>query len=184
MIKSEFSECSAQCITPNNNEGACVLLRQCPELYDILQNPSPSRIEYLQKSNCGFENKEPKVCCKNQGLSANVEDRYEEVAPSPPRQTSTTRPRPARPSATEAPLVGNVHLLPKIDTCGLSSDNRIYGGEKTEIDEFPWTVLLEYKKRKSSSLKFVNLIKLIKYLPLQQVVKAFTAVGFLLILDT
>ena len=37
-------------------------------------------------------------------------------------------------------------LLPK--DCGRDVSMRIVGGEKAEIDEFPWMTLLEYRKRK------------------------------------
>lgn len=65
------------------------------------------------------------------------------------------RPRPTesefRPKPSESPASafgGNSYLLPTLDYCGQDSSNRIIGGENTEVDEFPWMALLEYKKRK------------------------------------
>lgn len=37
-------------------------------------------------------------------------------------------------------------LLPQPGECGNVISNRIYGGNKTKIDEYPWMALLEYHK--------------------------------------
>ena len=39
------------------------------------------------------------------------------------------------------------NVLPAKGECGIGSSNRIYGGEETELDEFPWNCLIEYAKR-------------------------------------
>lgn len=39
------------------------------------------------------------------------------------------------------------NLIPSTDVCGISTQDRIYGGEKTDLDEFPWMALIEYEKR-------------------------------------
>jgi hypothetical protein len=37
-------------------------------------------------------------------------------------------------------------LLPDFKSCGVSSaGDRIVGGEKTKIDEFPWLALIQYQ---------------------------------------
>ncbi|XP_061402629.1 serine protease easter-like [Musca vetustissima] len=38
------------------------------------------------------------------------------------------------------------NLLPTTRDCGKSFDNRIYGGNVTRIDEYPWLALIEYTK--------------------------------------
>lgn len=38
--------------------------------------------------------------------------------------------------------------LPKPGVCGTVFDNRIYGGNVTKIDEFPWMALIRYELRK------------------------------------
>lgn len=43
-------------------------------------------------------------------------------------------------------LVFKHKYLPESNVCGLEKhDDRIFGGETTDIDEFPWTALLRYK---------------------------------------
>ncbi|XP_058129729.1 CLIP domain-containing serine protease B4-like [Anopheles ziemanni] len=48
------------------------------------------------------------------------------------------------PPTTLPPASG---ALPEPPMCGLQVADRIVGGEVTEPDEFPWTALIEYKKR-------------------------------------
>lgn len=42
-------------------------------------------------------------------------------------------------------------LLPEPGVCGIDTSNRIYGGEVTKLDEFPWMALIEYSKREFDS---------------------------------
>lgn len=42
----------------------------------------------------------------------------------------------------------NSELLPKPGTCGGGSVPRIINGHQTQIYEYPWMALLEFKKRK------------------------------------
>lgn len=39
-------------------------------------------------------------------------------------------------------------LLPKPPVCGVDAEDRIFGGTRTGISEFPWFALLKYSKRK------------------------------------
>ncbi|KAH8358834.1 hypothetical protein KR093_002776, partial [Drosophila rubida] len=44
-------------------------------------------------------------------------------------------------------------LLPQPPICGgVTIDNKIYGGEDAELNEFPWTVLLEYRRVNGNGL--------------------------------
>lgn len=127
-------------------------------------------LEYLQKSNCGYIGNVPNVCCPS--FVGGVDELISELGgrPTPannvrptsrPTRTTTTtvliqgshsRPfdskkeRPTQSSATD--FGGNSYLLPTLEYCGISSSNRIIGGERAELDEFPWMALLEYRKRK------------------------------------
>ncbi|XP_060525633.1 serine protease easter-like isoform X2 [Cylas formicarius] len=37
-------------------------------------------------------------------------------------------------------------LLPTTNECGLSTDDKIYGGSKAKLDDFPWMALIEYQR--------------------------------------
>jgi hypothetical protein len=40
-----------------------------------------------------------------------------------------------------------VKLLPNFSTCGGSTIDRIVGGDRTKVDEFPWMALIQYVYR-------------------------------------
>ncbi|KAJ3647417.1 hypothetical protein Zmor_019296 [Zophobas morio] len=120
------------CQTPNNQDGDCKVINECPSLYQLLERRpiSSSNADYLRRSQCGFVGAYPKVCCPI-GSAA------------PP----TVKP-PIVEGPTEATDIDPVSsdLLPGFDDCGVNTQSRIYGGEKTDLDEFPWMALIEYEK--------------------------------------
>ncbi|KAK0182004.1 hypothetical protein PV327_000179 [Microctonus hyperodae] len=118
------------CVTPNNVSGLCINIRQCPPLLQILVNRpmTPEGVQFLRNSQCGFEGNDPKVCC-----------------PIVNNQTpSTTSEEPNQPGPRNTNINLENPLLP--DDCGRDISLRIVGGERADIDEFPWMVLLEYQK--------------------------------------
>lgn len=78
---------------------------------------------FLSLSQCGYRDRQPLVCCRP------VENAPAPVTPAPV-------PPPNRSS-----------LLPRIGVCGIDAEDRIYGGERTKVNEYPWMVLLQYSKR-------------------------------------
>ncbi|XP_075147894.1 serine protease ea-like [Haematobia irritans] len=114
-----------RCITPNRERALCIVLNDCKYLYNVL-TAKPLRDAdrlYLSRSQCGYQNGKVLICCP---------DRYRQIQPVTPAPTSP----PA--------LINN--LLPHPGQCGNVLSNRIYGGNKTKIDEFPWMALIEYTK--------------------------------------
>lgn len=83
----------------------------------------PDDLDYLRQSSCGFDGQTPKVCCPG--------------IPSQP---------PVNTGGAGGPVTSK--LLPDTSVCGISTVDKIVGGEVTEITEFPWMALLEYQKRK------------------------------------
>eukprot|EP00099_Drosophila_melanogaster_P015520 NP_524362.2 easter, isoform A [Drosophila melanogaster] len=114
-----------RCITPNRERALCIHLEDCKYLYGLLTT-TPLRDTdrlYLSRSQCGYTNGKVLICCP---------DRYRE-------SSSETTPPPK-------PNVTSNSLLPLPGQCGNILSNRIYGGMKTKIDEFPWMALIEYTK--------------------------------------
>lgn len=123
----------------NNIQGYCIQLRQCPALLQLISRKPirPQDTDYLRRSHCGFEGKEPKVCCdpndpanQQQGTGSRVNEGNTNGNSNNFNQNG-----------------GSSNLLPDTKNCGKSLDDRIYGGEKTTLLEFPWMALLEYTKR-------------------------------------
>ncbi|RZC14238.1 uncharacterized protein BDFB_008011, partial [Asbolus verrucosus] len=121
-----------ECTTPNRQQGDCKPINKCSALYSLLEHrPIPaSTADYLRRSQCGFVGAYPKVCC-----------------PIGSSQPPTVKP-PVVEGPTESTNVVPVSsdLLPNTNICGTNTQNRIYGGEKTDLDEFPWMALVEYEK--------------------------------------
>lgn len=124
--------------------GTCMLARECITVANLLKQSREKAINYLMQNHCGFERMNPLVCCNpnvptrpggdqiNFGVTNSGEN------PSPSSQSEN-------PNNSQIDLSNNP-LLP--NNCGRDLSQRIVGGEITELDEFPWMVLLEYQKRK------------------------------------
>jgi Regulatory CLIP domain of proteinases/Trypsin len=111
------------CTTPLNAAGNCIVLQDCSSLLDILKKPpiSDENRLFLQKSQCGYKDRKPFVCC-----------------PIVNSLESSTK----------------LSLLPMLTKCGTNPSNRIVGGERTKIDEFPWLVQVRYQDVRSQKLSF------------------------------
>ncbi|XP_053946959.1 serine protease easter-like isoform X4 [Anastrepha ludens] len=117
-----------RCITPNRERALCIVLDDCKYLFNLLLSTPllDSDRLYLSRSQCGYQNGKVLICCP---------DRYRNFI-NIPSVTPTTQAPPATPS----------NLLPQPGQCGNVLSNRIYGGNVTKIDEFPWMALIEYTK--------------------------------------
>ncbi|XP_073949688.1 phenoloxidase-activating enzyme 1-like [Choristoneura fumiferana] len=134
-----WSYAHSSCVTPLGATSECVSLYDCaPLLASFEQRPLPSHVvSFLRQSSCGFEGYVPQVCC----------------GPLP-AQTSTSTPRP-RPRPTRPPNNNNGQRSPveaedsspaPSDVCGIDTQgDRIYGGQFTDLDEFPWMALMGYR---------------------------------------
>lgn len=144
------------CSTPNSTVGECTKQPDCPELDQLFQikNPPFEVIRYLKKSQCGYDEHVPKVCCET---SSNFSQYI--PAHSPPSQSSSQSPplqsAPGQAPPAEEPEItlgnrfGEGSSSPGKHQCGIQLiDNRIILGTITSIDEFPWMALLKYRTRK------------------------------------
>ncbi|XP_055904457.1 serine protease 7-like [Eupeodes corollae] len=122
------------CRTPDNRNGNCISIHNCPRLLTLIQQrplPAEDRI-FAQKSQCrGGTGQAPHVCCTpNDSVSGNVQ------IPTP--------------ASTAAGAGGEGVILPSAPRCGQAAiGDRIYNGNDTLLDEFAWMVLLEYAKGSS-----------------------------------
>ncbi|XP_023954804.2 phenoloxidase-activating enzyme 1 [Bicyclus anynana] len=140
------SALSESCRTPLGRQSNCVSIYDCPPLLTAFeQRPLPSNvINFLRLSQCGFEGYIPRVCC---GPIPSA---------SPGGQTTTKRPSSsARPIEGEDPVYDEDSYPESRDVCGKETGaDRIYGGQFTELDEFPWMALLGYRPRNNGPLTY------------------------------
>lgn len=121
-----------------NSVGTCIPIHSCGPLFQVLTKKPLTQEDknYLQSVQCGFEGKVPKVCC------------VQSVEPSTSRPVQEFTPPPNQGGVISNPATHN--LLPDESICGQSNEDRIVGGEVTELDEYPWLALLEYRKPRGS----------------------------------
>nr|CAD7428580.1 unnamed protein product [Timema monikensis] len=129
------SEEGESCSSPRRRPGTCINLKDCLPLMTLLQQPRPlppDVVDFLRRSQCGFVGRNPLVCCE---LSS--------------RPTITTEsPVVLSEKLSEPPkdVTGDFRLsfLPR-RICGKrDTANRIIGGNKTAINEYPWMALVGY----------------------------------------
>lgn len=120
----------ARCSTPERIPGQCVSVYSCPNVLSLFQGQvTPSVAEYLRSLQCVSNVGEyPHVCC---------------IFPS----ALTPRP-PATPKNRFSSGTGNI--LPT--TCQVTTTedilgDRVVGGVDARLEDYPWTVLLEYQTR-------------------------------------
>ncbi|XP_055598208.1 melanization protease 1-like [Uranotaenia lowii] len=119
------------CITSKAESGKCVHIDRCPELKKLAYSPTISAAErnLLRISICG----EQMVCCadplspaENPIIKMNLDVSSEDYRMQ----------------------------LPDPDDCGVNPPaDRIYGGDITALDQFMWTVALEFDVRGIRSVK-------------------------------
>ncbi|XP_067616859.1 serine protease easter isoform X1 [Eurosta solidaginis] len=131
-----------RCTTPNERSGSCVFLQNCKILYNIFLYQPISDVNrmYLSQSQCGYLNGNVLICCPDPTSISFV-----------PTKT-TVRPTPSPQTSKKILILDKAskftahEKLPRPGECGQMTSSRIYGGNKTKIDEYPWMVLIEYKK--------------------------------------
>lgn len=104
-------------------------ISRCRNIYNIIMNPNPVYDRYIKASACTIPGEARSVCCKPM-----------EVAPKP----TTTTAGPVGPEI-RVNLEEKQELLPQ--ECGKAIAERIANGNKTEVFERPWMVLLQYRHK-------------------------------------
>lgn len=135
-----LQRCTTQdmCSTPENKPGLCINARNCPAVVQLIlqQRPLPKETQnYLLSLQCGFEGRTPKVCCEQQPVT--VTEKPSTEAPSPQIDLANV---PEPPDVSNHP---NLNLINE-DSCGPVYTQKIIGGNKTGVFEYPWMVLLGY----------------------------------------
>jgi transmembrane serine protease 9 len=126
--------------------GQCVPIQECQQLLALLkQRPLPQQsVQLLRRSQCGFEGRNPKVCCPSSQPVTTVTDPQGMGGKRPPVWDS--KPQEQRmPSGWESHP--NARLIPA-DMCGIDNSQRLWGGNRTDLEQYPWTALFQYQSGK------------------------------------
>lgn len=127
---------SSSCVNPAGNRGECIGIRDCGPILDLLQSQPllPETRAFLVQSRCGTQGRDPMVCCVRQTV-------VNTPRTVPPGNDNTNADYTRTGDNVEYNLSNNP-LLPT--DCGKDLRQRIFGGNRTGLDEFPWMALLEY----------------------------------------
>lgn len=120
-----------ECFTPNDMNGVCINIKRCPYLRNLLetQRKNNTVLAYLRNSACGYEGRDPKVCCP-------LED--EPIVPTT-GVTSTNRPVTSNNNNNNNNNNGEDQVLsnklPSQSTCGRTNTShiRIVGGNPADL---------------------------------------------------
>lgn len=148
--------------------GLCVSIYECPSLLNALKTRQPSAYEFARKCECSpnGQGRRPYVCCtsdtgfvmrnKLTGTRIVFPEDSGETANNPTTTTITaTMTTLTSSESNKYENLQQASLFPKPPECGpVSIANKIYGGEETELGEFPWLANLEYKTRKYTRVEY------------------------------
>ncbi|XP_058123247.1 serine protease easter-like [Anopheles ziemanni] len=136
-----ISQLDPTCLTPAMENGFCVPIERCRNIYNALNggNLTRSNWVYITKATCKYLSTKRSVCCQPV-----------EILPSfttSATTTTTTTTTTTKPT-TEALRIDHAALNRKLfpaDICGTVSFDKIHNGHATSPFEFPWMVVLRYK---------------------------------------
>ncbi|XP_046805552.1 serine protease 7-like [Lucilia cuprina] len=155
-IQAFAYEAPPNCYNPNGRSGLCVSIYQCPSLLNAIKTHEQTAFAFARKSECqaNDQGRRPYVCCTSDtgfttrhDLNADriifpSDSDYDDQTSRAVGVTTTSAYREKETFQKE-----NSPLFPKPPVCGpINIGNKIYGGEETELGEFPWLGNLEYKK--------------------------------------
>lgn len=114
---------------------------------------TPQAQDYLNKANCGFQGRDPKVCCElSESGGGGGGSTVTEVVTKNPSTTTGGNCFALSHSVVSFLTTKSVitdlysNLLPSVNECGTLSADRIVGGKEANLDEFPWMALVQYQK--------------------------------------
>lgn len=141
---------SAQNPCPDRR-AVCINIRNCPPMIEILKRPRPlsqESLNILRNSQCGYDGNDPKVCCVNEPSTQTTGTQpVPQPVPRPvPRPVPQPMPLANQDDMPEPPDVTNHPNLRLLDhnECGHIIADKLIGGNKTGVFEFPWMALIAY----------------------------------------
>lgn len=143
LYNNDFFKDNQPCDDPNGNKGSCTPFRSCSSIFTMLSAVpiSPKNRDFVKNSQCGFYNRVPYVCCAKKLFD---EPQLTDLPEDSRSQVNVM----TEASPTPDWMLKLLEKMPQPPVCGADAQEKIVGGNLTAIDEFPWTVLLEYAKRK------------------------------------
>lgn len=135
--------------------GRCISIYDCSSILGIISRKWTPGYTFARQSECtNGRGRQPYVCCTaDTGFVSRSELNGQRIIFPNDENDRYVAPMLTTPRATISTQISE--LFPKPPVCGpISVVNKIYGGEETELGEFPWLANLEYKRRMYFLIKF------------------------------
>ncbi|XP_055903356.1 uncharacterized protein LOC129939382 [Eupeodes corollae] len=149
-----FTSAQSQCSNPNRRTGYCISIYDCQPLLGVAARKPLQDLDrkFILDSQCrGGLGKAPHVCCTDDTgflrRQSSSGGRSTVLFPTQNRGISRPRGRGQSSSSSSSPSFARGEI-PKPPACGgVTLQNKIYGGDDADLFEFPWLVMLEYRRR-------------------------------------
>lgn len=135
-----------ECFTPNDENGVCINILRCPVLRRMLetQRQNSTVVTFLRNSACGYEGRNPKVCCPLDNEPTRPTNNHQTLETTTSRLGGSNSNRPNnRPNTGSSNNNNNNNYnenvssikLPSQSTCGKTNTShiRIVGGNPADL---------------------------------------------------
>lgn len=134
-----------QCQDPNDDEGTCVLLPDCPKIFELSTSTiiGLKDLNFVKLSQCGYFNRRRYVCCAPETVAITT---TESSVMNLSRLTTPTTTTTTTEAAPRPPWLEKLYaLLPVSPECGIVVEDFLFGPRET-FGSYPWVALIEYDK--------------------------------------
>ncbi|KAF2902218.1 hypothetical protein ILUMI_03968 [Ignelater luminosus] len=142
------AQLNSNCITPNKENATCMPITHCEVIFSAVNTKNAAAVAFARDSYCGKVGRVILVCCGSTAYPepSSTDDIFDLFSDLDINISTTEK---STPKPQPKPLEDfETSVLPDRTVCGLESDSeRIFGGEQTKLDEFPWMVALEFNKK-------------------------------------
>lgn len=150
-----------RCRTPNGDQAECIPIYNCTMMVLFLKNnasTSESQKRFIRESKCSFEGDDISVCCGSDvdfrysvdGSQTSLDDYYQNGLI--PTDCGVDIPESVELSQ-QAPRLESRNMNSN-SNMNFTIPNRIFGGDDSDINEFPWIALLQYMNLESNERSF------------------------------
>lgn len=130
---------NSPCTDTFSESGSCILFKDCPKFLKLYEEKPVSRKSkgLIRSNKCGPDSDRTRffICCSPKPFPVEIEETTTKVKPELTTEENSTIVAP--------PWLESLKRKTNDKSCATIPD-RIFAGKATAIDEYPWTVLLEF----------------------------------------
>ncbi|XP_050544251.1 transmembrane protease serine 9-like [Daktulosphaira vitifoliae] len=162
VLKIVIGQSNEGCINPKNENGYCINIKRCTLLTTMLQNDrrNATVIKFVRDSACGYEGRDPKVCCPIRTEVSNNNNNGNNWSSGNTNNGNNLNNgnvnvnsglgnggTPTRPESFSNYETVSSSKLPSRSSCGrinATLGNKIVGGQPAALGDWPWIAAIGY----------------------------------------